>query len=537
MINLNPNPEIAATASLDEPAEMAVIGAAILFEDARDEIVRAAPLENFRGSQTCAAFKIISTLHHDFHPFDAASLEAAGLSPSFLAACIAKVSSPATGISAAHVLASLARRRALANAADQFRLAAQDPDDFSATLRVDAAIASLNGSSGRPPLPSAISAKSLALQFPEMREILIDGLLRRGEVMNLVSASKAQKSWLAMALALSVAAGKSFLGKSVTEGKVLYLDNELHPETSSFRLKTVAHALGVSPDSLDADFHMIHLRGHSLNIFDLPRVLQHAGFRDSKIDLIVLDALYRFFPPDCNESDNADMTRLYNQIDAIAAIHDAACLVVHHSSKGSQAEKRTTDVGRGAGAIAGAADTHLILREHETPDCFVVSTVARSFPPTPDFVIGWQFPTFRIEFGADAAALKKPAGSKSKLKSPDRSVTKITPEYFAKKFITPTPTGIFGIIANAARPPDMIAERESRSLIRQILDLGLAFSWKNRDSRLLISSVSQSTIKIYSTEKETFDKNPGHSADIIAAALGISRRSLYRKINPEIQEK
>ena len=59
--------------------------------------------------------------------------------------------------------------------------------------------------------------------------------------MNVIAAPKTGKSWLAADLALSCAAGTDWLGLyRAKQGNVLFIDNELHPETLSHRIRLVA---------------------------------------------------------------------------------------------------------------------------------------------------------------------------------------------------------------------------------------------------------------------------------------------------------
>src|SRR5690606_13500171 len=82
-----------------------------------------------------------------------------------------------------------------------------------------------------------------------------------------------------------------------------------------------------------------------------------------------------------------------------------AIVLVHHSSKGSQSEKRVTDVGAGAGAQSRAADCHIVLREHEDDGVFVMDAAVRSFPPVEAVALEWSLPLWRTT-GADTSALK-----------------------------------------------------------------------------------------------------------------------------------
>ena len=87
-----------------------------------------------------------------------------------------------------------------------------------------------------------ISIGSLVKEYPSLRPPVIEGLLRKGEVANLIAKSKVGKSWLAYQIAYSVACGFNLFGFSCHRGRVLLIDNELHRETISHRLKTVGEA-------------------------------------------------------------------------------------------------------------------------------------------------------------------------------------------------------------------------------------------------------------------------------------------------------
>ncbi|MGI9459277.1 MAG: AAA family ATPase, partial [Pirellulales bacterium] len=209
---------------------------------------------------------------------------------------------------------------------------------------------------------------------PERREYLIEGLLRRGEVMNLIAAPKVGKSWLVYNMALSVACGKKFLGYRASKPlNVLIVDNELHKEELNWRVKQVGRALGAKPEGrLNFSF----LRGSNVDIDALDRKLDECG--GNKYDIIFLDAFYRILPKGMSENDNAAMTNIYNKLDALASKNEASIVNIHHSSKGNQGDKGVTDVGAGAGSISRAADTHMVIREHSEDGLFVIDAVTRS---------------------------------------------------------------------------------------------------------------------------------------------------------------
>jgi len=132
------------------------------------------------------------------------------------------------------------------------------------------------------------------------------------------------------------------------------------------------------------------LRGNLRNIFELAS--EFDGIERGAYKVILLDAKYRMIGDTVSENDNAAETRFYNAVDQIAERTGAAVGMIHHSSKGSQSDRRVTDVGAGAGAQSRAADCHLVLREHEQDDAVVLAAAVRSFPPIEPLCLRFAFP-------------------------------------------------------------------------------------------------------------------------------------------------
>ena len=228
-------------------------------------------------------------------------------------------------------------------------------------------------------------------EYPtEMREELVGGLLRRGEIMNWIGAPKTGKSWLLSRLIMGMVSGGGFTGKRqddlyVKEGRVLLIDVELHPETLENRLHDVARQMRVTAEQCRERLDVMSLRGEWATLDDVEATVeaQPAG----TWSVIALDAFYRFIPPGMRENENADMTQIYNQLDRIAKKADAAIVVVHHTTKGTQTEKSTMDVGAGAGAIGRATDTHVTFLRHRKDGYLVMNAETRSFRrPSPKVI-------------------------------------------------------------------------------------------------------------------------------------------------------
>ncbi len=239
----------------------------------------------------------------------------------------------------------------------------------------------------------------LVAEFQNLRPVVVDGIIRQGETLNIIAPAKIGKSWLAMQLAVAVATGKPWLGFDVDAGRVLYIDNELHPETLAHRFARVVRSSWLDDPEV-ATLDVVSLRGRNLSVLDLPCMLCDVPSGDYA--LIVLDALYRFIPPGKSENDNGDMLHVYNVLDTLAGQTGAAIAIVHHSSKGSQETKAQTDVGAGAGSISRCADTHLTIRKHETDGLFVLEAVTRSFQSPEPLSIQYEYPLWHP---ADAPAV------------------------------------------------------------------------------------------------------------------------------------
>jgi DnaB-like helicase N terminal domain/AAA domain len=258
----------------------------------------------------------------------------------------------------------------------------------------------------REALPSSIS--TLIAENPNLAEPIIDGIARCGETINIIAPPKVGKSWLAYQLALTVAIGGDWLGRfECKPGRVLLIDNELHPATLAHRIPSSAYAVGVRQDDYSDRLDVLSLRGRLTDLYGIARALEK--IEPGRYVLIILDALYRALPDGMGENDNASMAALFNLIDRLTQRLCCAWLNIHHSSKGEQGQKSIVDVGAGAGSQSRAADAHIVLRPHEEEGAVVLEAVVRSFKPIDPLPLRWTFPVWTPDVGLDPAAVSFPA--------------------------------------------------------------------------------------------------------------------------------
>jgi hypothetical protein len=253
------------------------------------------------------------------------------------------------------------------------------------------------------------TVREMAAAYPRLDPPVIDGLLREREIMNLIAPPKVGKSWMVYHILLCLATGRPIFGRFATRaGKVLLMDNELPPALLPHRIRTVADAMGIREDEYADSLHVWSLRHSPRSIYDLPA--EFAGVEPATYQMVALDAKYKMIGPNADENNNSDEARFFAAAGALAETTGSAWMLVHHSTKGSQASRAVTDVGSGGGTQARACDSHLILREHEEAGCAVLDAALRSFAPIDPLGLRWTFPVWTPDEGLDTGALR---GAKS----------------------------------------------------------------------------------------------------------------------------
>ena len=224
---------------------------------------------------------------------------------------------------------------------------------------------------------------------PALNPPVVDGLLRRGEIANLVAAPKVGKTWATMQLALAVQSGTEWLGFQCAKGNVLYDDLELHASVSASRFPRVAAAMGLEAADW-AGLRVLNERGAMRGIEGLESRVVSGELQQLDLSLIVIDAWYRALPKDCDENANGDVM--------------------------------------GAGAQSRAADAHIAIRPLKFPGAYGISAVVRSWPAVKPFAVSWEFPVFKVNKGlADVAEEYEGRKSKPSPKIGTAEVAKLIP--------------------------------------------------------------------------------------------------------------
>jgi hypothetical protein len=207
------------------------------------------------------------------------------------------------------------------------------------------------------------------------------------------------------------------------------------------------------------------MRGKLKNINSLGEIFR--TLPSDKYQIAILDAFYRTLPGGVDENDNAAIADIYNRIDHYAEFLNCGFVLIHHSSKGSQALKSVTDVGSGAGAQSRAVDTHLIIRPHEFEGIFVMDSAIRSWAPIEPLSLQWQWPLFIPVQNVDV----------SKLLIPGKNTTADNKSPSLEAFIdncvaTYDPCSERSVVYEAQQRYDML-ERRAKDMLALAMDRGL----------------------------------------------------------------
>ena len=194
--------------------------------------------------------------------------------------------------------------------------------------------------------------------------VLIEGLFRKGRKGILTADSKAGKSFFAIELAISVAAGRPFLGRKCTKSKVCYFNYEIEEKEFMQRVKDVAKELKIPISDFIDDLKIVHMRGMSVPLSKMAGniiAMLLTEYKNTKepFSLIILDPIYKITAGDENSAESVG--KFCNNLDKIALETGCAVFYTHHHAKGDQGGKKAMDRGSGSGVFARDPDLMIDL--------------------------------------------------------------------------------------------------------------------------------------------------------------------------------
>lgn len=242
----------------------------------------------------------------------------------------------------------------------------------------------------RPGFPLVPVAK--LLEAPSPLNWLIEGYLLQDTLALLFGDPAVGKSLLALDWAASVATGRPWCGRRVSQGSVIYIAGEGHAGITR-RLKAWALDRGFESELTSASM-LISERGAALldngNLDDVIAAIDNER-QNQPIRLIVIDTLHRNMGGG-DENSAKDIGAFIKALDALRTRYGAAVLVVHHSGHAN------TDRARGSSALRAAVDTEYQLTSTDNERVLTGTKMKDSMEPE---TVGFTLKTVQLPWRSE----------------------------------------------------------------------------------------------------------------------------------------
>lgn len=242
------------------------------------------------------------------------------------------------------------------------------------------------------PLPKAISLRELSAKEIAPNDPIITGVLDLGTKMMIVGKAKSGKTFVALTLAIHIAAGKAFSTLEVPSPRpVLYVNYELRELKLFERCHNIIYTPGVGLqcdvwEIVTENLHLINLRGVNHSCDQLKEhIIQQAEL--IKPAVIILDPLYLLLNGNENDSQVARTAAFI--IDEIVKKTGAAFIYIHHDVKGKHpGDRLNVDRGSGSGLLGRHWDSQItITPQADSGLAIVLDFESRDCEPHPAVVL------------------------------------------------------------------------------------------------------------------------------------------------------
>ena len=235
-----------------------------------------------------------------------------------------------------------------------------------------------------------VTAESIYYKLYKPSPMIVEDLIPKGLTV-LGGTSKIGKSWMALDLAISVAAGAPFLGKPTTKTGVLYFCLE----DTGLRIRNRMHKLtDESPPGLYLSGSSERLgSGFVRDIISFLR--EHPD-----VEIIIIDTLQKIRGSDDGTGTYAKDYEEIAKLKEIADLNGKAIVVIHHLRKLQDKHDPYNEIA-GSTAITGASDTNMVLKKPEG-SCTAVLYVRGRDIEERKLILEFRFPRWNVleELGA-----------------------------------------------------------------------------------------------------------------------------------------
>lgn len=206
---------------------------------------------------------------------------------------------------------------------------------------------------------------------------------------------------------MSLAEGSPWLGFSVRQGRVLYVNLEIDPASCINRFMRIYEVLSLDGRNM-ANITIWNLRGHAVPLDRLvPKIVRK--IQGKGYEAVIIDPIYKVITGDENSA--SDMGAFCNQFDRICNETGCSAIYCHHHSKGAQGSKKAMDRASGSGVFARDPDAQLDIIELDLSDdiknnirdgfatAWRMEGSLREFPSFKPVNFWFEYPVHRVDNG------------------------------------------------------------------------------------------------------------------------------------------
>lgn len=201
---------------------------------------------------------------------------------------------------------------------------------------------------------------------------LVHSLIAKEERVVICGEWSAYKSWILLHLGLHIAAGLPWMDNPVCRGSVLYIDEEMHLDTLSRRLRLLSNGIGIDPGDCDSlPFYVTSREGFTVNE-GAPHI---TGY-----DVVIVESLRRVLVGDENRA--CDIAQFWRN--ATRMFKGATLLLSHHMNK-PYAGARSRDRASGSTDIMAGCDAAFAVTRIGTSSARIECVRSRVAEEAPAF--------------------------------------------------------------------------------------------------------------------------------------------------------
>ena len=202
---------------------------------------------------------------------------------------------------------------------------------------------------------------------------LVGGVIANGEMFAIVGQSKVGKSFFVLQMAISIAAGRLFLGRATTKQRVYIANLEVSARQYKQRLRKILEGLQIAPETLSGQLFIDNLKGGSA---EWEMVRQRA--KQYAAEVVFIDPFYQIF--DGSETDDLACKAAVEEMKKF--LRDSISLgIVFHAPKGFSGDRQLIDSISGSSILARFPESVIGLLNHAIGgNARVVDAVLRNYP-------------------------------------------------------------------------------------------------------------------------------------------------------------